>query len=56
MIQLVEDRKGHDFRYSLDFSKIKKLGWKPMYDFETALSETVHWYRQNIWWWERLKR
>ncbi|MCE8423662.1 MAG: GDP-mannose 4,6-dehydratase [Candidatus Methanoperedens sp.] len=55
MIQFVEDRKGHDFRYSLDFSKIRKLGWKPAYDFETALSETVHWYRQNRWWWERLK-
>jgi len=56
MIQFVEDRKGHDFRYSLDFSKIKRLGWKPAYDFETALSETVLWYRQNRWWWERLKR
>ncbi len=56
MIQFVEDRKGHDFRYSLDFSMIRKLGWKPSYDFETALSETVHWYRQNRWWWERLKR
>ncbi len=55
MIQFVEDRKGHDFRYSLDFSKIKKLGWKPAYDFETALSETVYWYRQNRWWWEKLK-
>lgn len=55
MIQFVEDRKGHDFRYSLDFSKINRLGWKPAYDFETAISETVHWYRQNRWWWEKLK-
>lgn len=54
MIQFVEDRKGHDFRYSLDFSKIKRLGWKPAYDFETALSETVQWFRQNRWWWEKL--
>lgn len=56
MIKFVEDRKGHDFRYSLDFSKIKKLGWKPAYDFETALEETINWYRQNRWWWEKLKR
>ncbi len=56
MIQFIEDRKGHDFRYSLDFSRIRKLGWKPAYDFETALFETVHWYRQNRWWWEKLKR
>ncbi len=56
MIDFVKDRKGHDFRYSLDFSRIKKLGWKPAYDFETALSETINWYRQNRWWWERLKR
>jgi dTDP-glucose 4,6-dehydratase len=56
MIQFVEDRKGHDFRYSLDFSKLKTLGWKPAYDFKTALSETVQWYRHNRRWWEKLKR
>ncbi len=55
MIQFVEDRKGHDLRYSLDFSKIKKLGWKPAYDFDTALSKTVQWYSKNRWWWEKLK-
>ncbi len=56
MMQFVEDRKGHDFRYSLDFSKLKKLGWNPAYDFETALSETVQWYRENRRWWEPLKQ
>jgi dTDP-glucose 4,6-dehydratase len=54
-IQFVEDRKGHDLRYSLDFSRMTKLGWKPAYDFDTAISETVQWYRQNRWWWEKLK-
>jgi len=37
MIRYVEDRKGHDFRYSLDCTKLKKMGWKPEYDFKTAL-------------------
>ncbi len=55
MIQFVEDRKGHDLRYSLDFSKLKKLEWKPMYDFETAISETIKWYIENTRWWKKLK-
>ena len=55
-IEYVEDRKGHDFRYSLDGSKLKKMGWKPKYDFETALEQTVRWYIENKWWWEPLKR
>jgi dTDP-glucose 4,6-dehydratase len=55
MIQFVEDRKGHDLRYSLDFSKLKKLGWKPGYDFETAISETIQWYIENTRWWKKLK-
>ncbi len=54
-IEFVKDRKGHDLRYSLDFSKIKRLGWKPVYDFRAALSETVDWYRKNSWWWKKLK-
>ena len=55
MIRYVEDRMGHDFRYSLDCTKLKKMGWKPEYDFETALSNTVKWYIENRWWWEPLK-
>lgn len=55
MIGYVEDRMGHDFRYSLDCTKLKKMGWKPEYDFETALSNTVKWYIENRWWWEPLK-
>lgn len=55
-IEYVEDRKGHDFRYSLDGSKLEKMGWKPGYDFDTALEQTVKWYLENKWWWEPLKR
>lgn len=55
MIRHVEDRKGHDFRYSLDCTKLKKMGWKPAYDFDTALDQTIKWYTDNRWWWEPLK-
>lgn len=48
LIELVEDRPGHDLRYSLDSSKIREeLGWKPRYSFEEALKETVRWYMIN---------
>lgn len=56
MIDYVEDRKGHDFRYSLDCNKLKKMGWKPKYDFDSALDSTIAWYVDNRWWWEPLKR
>lgn len=56
MIQFVEDRKGHDLRYSLDCSKLKRLGWKPKYDFDEALENTVNWYKENRRWWEPLKQ
>ena len=55
MIEPVKDRPGHDLRYAVDWSKIKKLGWKPEFDFERGLKETVRWYRQNQWWWEKIK-
>ena len=55
-IEFVQDRKGHDRRYSLDSSKIKKeFGWKPQYEFETALKDTVNWYVENVDWWNKLK-
>jgi len=54
-IEYVKDRPGHDFRYSLDSSKMKALGWKPVYSFEQGLSETVAWYTSNSWWWHPLK-
>lgn len=52
LIEFVEDRPGHDLRYSLDPSKIRKeLGWKPRYSFDEALEITVKWYLKNEWWW-----
>jgi len=55
MIEYVEDRPGHDLRYSLDCSKLMELGWTPEYDFNDGLKETAKWYVDNRWWWEKLK-
>jgi dTDP-glucose 4,6-dehydratase len=55
LMQFVEDRPGHDRRYSLDCSKIRKLGWRPRHSFEEALEGTVRWYADNRPWWEKLK-
>ena len=52
LITFVEDRRGHDFRYSLDTTKIKKLGWRREYNFEEAMRETIEWYKNNEWWWK----
>jgi len=53
LIAFVEDRPGHDLRYSLDSSKIRKeLGWKPRHAFESALVKTVEWYTKNESWWK----
>jgi dTDP-glucose 4,6-dehydratase len=54
-IERVQDRKGHDRRYSVDVSKITNLGWKPIHNIEDSLSYTIDWYRSNRWWWEPLK-
>jgi dTDP-glucose 4,6-dehydratase len=52
-ISFVEDRPGHDLRYSLDSSKIRnELGWRPEHTFEEALKTTVNWYIHNEWWWK----
>ncbi|WP_048149008.1 dTDP-glucose 4,6-dehydratase [Methanolacinia paynteri] len=55
MIEYVEDRKGHDFRYSLDFGKLRSMGWEPEYSFDDAIEETVNWYVENESWWRPLK-
>ena len=55
MIEYVEDRLGHDRRYSIDCSKMRALGWAPARDLGEALEATVEWYRDNRWWWEPLK-
>ena len=46
-IEFVTDRKGHDFRYSVDFGKITALGYKPLLEFSEGLRDTVRWYRDN---------
>ncbi len=53
LITYVEDRPGHDTRYSLDSSKIKnELGWESKYSFDSALQKTVEWYLKNESWWK----
>jgi dTDP-glucose 4,6-dehydratase len=55
LIEFVDDRPGHDKRYSIDSSKIQKeIRWKPKFEFEQALKQTVEWYEKNQSWWEPL--
>ncbi len=55
-VRFIEDRKGHDRRYSVDISKIgNELGYEPAVPFDTGLSDTIDWYRNNRPWWEPLK-
>jgi dTDP-glucose 4,6-dehydratase len=51
LIKFVNDRPGHDRRYSLNCEKINELGWRPKYEFEDALKETIKWYEENEQWW-----
>lgn len=56
LLKTVKDRPGHDRRYALDSSKARKeLGWKPKYDFDIGLEQTVDWYKNNTEWWKRVK-
>ena len=55
-IEYVEDRKGHDLRYSVDWTKInRELGYEPEVKFEDGLRDTIQWYRDNESWWKPLK-
>jgi len=55
LIEYVKDRPGHDRRYAIDSSKIKnELGWKPSFNFENAIGDTIDWYLQNRNWWKRI--
>ena len=56
LVRHVEDRPGHDRRYSVDSSKLHGLGWRPQHSFDAGgLEETVDWYRENREWWEPIK-
>lgn len=54
--RFVADRPGHDRRYSLDISKIRRLGWSPQHSFDQAIRETIRWYLENREWWQRIKQ
>ena len=55
-IKFVKDRPGHDYRYALDNSKIKReLKWRPSVKVEAGLEMTIRWYKDNEWWWKPLK-
>ncbi len=55
LIKFVEDRKGHDFRYSIDSSKIKEeLGWKSSIDFKDGIKQTINWYKNHLDWLEEI--
>lgn len=55
LIQFVKDREGHDRRYSLNIDKIKALGWQPRHTPQEAIIKTAVWYRDNEWWWRKIK-
>ncbi len=55
LVKFVKDRPGHDRRYSLDCQKIHQLGLRPRFSFERAMKETIKWYVNNRWWWEKIK-
>ncbi len=54
LIEFVEDRLGHDKRYAIDPTKIEQLGWKPVYNFETGIAQTIKWFVENKNWWEQI--
>jgi dTDP-glucose 4,6-dehydratase len=56
LVRHVEDRKGHDRRYSLDDSRLRGLGYAPRIAFTDGIKTTVRWYQENRWWWEPLRR
>jgi dTDP-glucose 4,6-dehydratase len=56
IIERVADRPGHDRRYSITCEKAREeLGWRPLVDFEEGLRSTLRWYRDNEWWWSKIK-
>ncbi|MBU1000813.1 GDP-mannose 4,6-dehydratase [Patescibacteria group bacterium] len=56
MIEFVDHRLGHDFRYAINGEKLKVLGWVRKHSLAEDLPKVVQWYRQNEWWWKPLKQ
>ena len=55
LIKYVQDRKGHDLRYAIDPTKLEtELGWKPVYNFDTGIIQTIEWYLNNKEWWQNI--
>lgn len=54
LIEFVKDRLGHDKRYAIDPTKLEKLGWKPSFTFDTGIVQTIEWYIDNKWWWDKI--
>ena len=55
LLQFVEDRAGHDLRYALDSSRIRRLGWSPAVSVEEAMDRTVQWYVDHESWWREIR-
>ncbi|MCH7959637.1 MAG: dTDP-glucose 4,6-dehydratase [Candidatus Hydrogenedentes bacterium] len=55
LIQRVADRLGHDWRYSIDSTKLRGLGWEPAMDWDEGIAYTVSWYQENESWWRKIK-
>lgn len=57
MIEHVADRKGHDYRYAIDYFKMKKeFNWEPKHNFEEGLKKTIEWFKDNEQWWSKSKK
>ncbi len=55
LIRYVKDRPGHDMRYAIDPTKLEnELGWKPEYNFDTGIRQTIEWYLNNKEWWQNI--
>jgi dTDP-glucose 4,6-dehydratase len=55
LIEYVADRPGHDYRYAVDTTKIRALGWAPAVDFRAGVESTARWYQDRQDWWRPLK-
>ncbi|MBM3301897.1 MAG: GDP-mannose 4,6-dehydratase, partial [Deltaproteobacteria bacterium] len=56
LVRFVEDRPGHDRRYAMDSSKLRKeLGWSPSVSFEDGMNQTISWYIEHEAWWKRIR-